>query len=358
MIAASQQFVNALAFSHKTLTRVTVDGEELPVISGSLSLDRSRNVRRTASLRLARDPANPGPFDALNTSSRLIIEKGVEFLNRSVEYAVIARLVIQDITSYQKKCFADIVAADDGQRVDDLPVVFPWSPTTTYVAAIQSLVEEALPEAPEWSVEDGVPTTAVPSGLIVSPGTSRWSAIGDFATAIGVEVFVRPDGVWQIQRLDYAAETPAFNLHYGAGGVLIDTHRRVSRRDIFNGVALEWGTSEVPGGIVLVTDDDPTSPTYWDGPWGKRPTPTAKIAVETEALAIAAAQAQLSVKKGAQQGLNFASVYNPLLEPGDWGYIEQRDGLLHTHSLDTINLDVAKAAMSGDTRVIAVEEAG
>ncbi|MDO8308558.1 MAG: hypothetical protein Q7V58_09435 [Actinomycetota bacterium] len=357
MIVASARFSEALAYSHRTLTRITIDGDTIPLESGSLNLNRPANVRRTANLLLRDDPATPGLLAGITTASQVLVEKGITFLDRSTEYVTVGTLYVQELDGDPDRLALAVVLSDAAQLVDDYPLITAWSPSSggsplTVVNSIKSLVDEAVPGTPTWSVDAGISTSqATLAGAVYKAGTGRWSAINELAAMLGAAVFVDAVGVWHIDPAE-PDPTPVARIATGAGGVLVQASIKATRRDTYNGIAIEWGSTDTEGGIVLVTDDDPTSPTYWDGTWGRRPKPTTKLAVETEAEAIAAAAALLAGSRGAQSGINFQAVYNPLLEPNDVVTIATSPSTEADHVLDRITLPLVGGTMTAETRVV------
>lgn len=360
MITATDRFIAALAYSHESLLRVTIDGIIAPVSGGSLTCDGTRNVIRSGQMRVAYDPANPDLVAGVTTASVCTIEKGIRFLDRTTEYVTVATMRIQDIKSTMQDAYVDVTMSDDGQLVDDYPFIYPWSPTSggsalTVVDAIKEAVEDALPVAPTWIVDldAGIDAVDTADGLLYAAGTGRWAVITELAALIGAAVYADENGEWNIKQI--REETVAVTeLFTGPAGVLVGASGSASRRDMYNGVAVEWGTTDVPGGIVLVTDDDPSSPTYWLGDWGKRPKRTIKLPLTTDTDAITAATAELVKSKGLQSGLNLSASYNPLLVPNDVIGVKPTNKAREVHVIDSLTYNLAGSIMTANTRVVSV----
>lgn len=357
MIAATAKFKDALSYSHHTLTRVSVDGVQIPLESGTLTMSRTANVRRTASLTLRDDPLTPGLLDAITTSSTVVIEKGIEYLDRTTEFVTVGTLQVQEFTTTPVRAAMTVSCSDFGQLVDDYPLVTAWAPVSggaamTVVNAIKALVDEAVPGTPTWIVSGVSTTQTTVDGAVYKAGTGRWAAISELAAMIGAAVYPDADNVWHIASA-IPVPSPVLDVATGIGGVLVQATTKATRRDTFNGVAIEWGTTDTEGGIVLAVDSNPASPTYWDGPWGRRPKATRKLAVATAAEALAAAQAELAGYKGAQDGIDFQSVYNPLLEPNDVITVTPEPGMQSLHILDQITLPLVGGTMTAQTRWVA-----
>lgn len=360
MIAATSKFSQALLYSHTSLTRVTIDGTVMPTQGGNINADQNRNVRRTGTTTVIREYYTRTAFDAISTASRVVIEKGIEYIDGSVEYVVVATMVVQEMSKNMANTRKILALADDGQFIEDYPLIYAWSSVDgggvalTYVAAIQQLVADALTFTPTWSIGALVPTTSVtPDGLVWTAGTNRWTAINDLAKAIGCKVFPGPTGAWKIELIG-SNTVPVLALNSGAGGALIEAESKSTRRDTFNAVPIEWGNADVQGGVVLVTDDDIASPTYWNGSWGRRPKSTTKVAVTDAAAATAAGRADLALSKGAQSGLNLNAAYNPLLEPSDVISVTPTGAATQLHVLDSLDIALDSSTMTGVTRVVSV----
>ncbi|MFM8155511.1 MAG: DUF5047 domain-containing protein [Actinomycetes bacterium] len=353
MIAASSKFQETLHYSHTGLTRIVADGVEVGIASGSLNLDAKAKVRRTASLRLVEDPLVPGQLSGIDAATELVVQKGIRFLDRTVEYVTVGTLYVQETSRDHVGRWVDVSASDAGQRVDDYPLTTSYAPAgVTVVNAIKALIVEAVGSSPTWVVD---PTLALSQltvdGQVFKAGTGRWSAVNDLASALGAVVFPDALGRWVIRSLTPTV-APVSEVSSGGGGVLVKAALKASRRDTFNAVTVEWGTPDVAGGVVTVTDDDPSSPTYWLGPWGKKPRPAEKLDVTTESAAVAAATARLAEYKGAQAGISFEAVYNPLLEPDDAVGVTLPGRAREVHVLDRISLPLVGGVMSADTRIV------
>jgi len=356
VIDASPEFIAALAYSHEALTRIEIDGTEVPMISGSESWDINRNVMHTGSMRIANEY---GAADFITTASQVHIFRGVRFLDHSTEYVLTGIGTVQERTKSLQNPAISIQFADHGQYVEDFPLPATFSPSgMTYVQAIQALVEAALPYTPDWWVDPALPATSPPVDAIVNYNTARWSAIQQFAQPIGAMVgplpSYEPNGIWCIWAVETGQSESVGEFVTGPSGVIIDSSRTASRRDVYNGVSVSWGASDAESGVELVTDSDPSSPTYWSGPWGKKTKSLDNTAITTQAAAITAGQAELAKVKGAQSGVDFQVVYNPLYLPGDVINVRLPDSSLERHVLDTINRGLTGGSMKAETRILGV----
>lgn len=369
VLTASPLFKASLKNSHRAMSRVTVlapgtssgfvDAGELSIASGSLSIDGTRNVWRTGTFNLA--PTTTFDIDALlaiDSTYRLRIERGIMYADGTDEWVTIGLLQVQDVSNTISRGSADITASDLGSLIDDYSLITPYAPLgitgtpLTAVAAIQDLVATAIvwDTIPGWDIDPAISTTLIPTTGTVFNG-SRWDAIKALAESLGAVVSVGVDGRWRIKTAIVDADSPAATYSSGTGGILIDYTLSRSRSEQYNAVPLVW-ESPGSGGLAFIVDSDPASPTYWDGPFGKRPRPSETNAtITTSTQAITAATALLDQYKGRSLALDFSSVHDPLLEPGD--VIEvTAPGVSQVHVVDTIGLQLAGGQMSVSTRMI------
>lgn len=151
--------------------------------------------------------------------------------------------------------------------IDD-ELTAPWRATGTAVGAITALILRSLPDAA---------VVALAADAAIGPrtydiGDNPWEAIGEIAATIGAEVYCDAAGTFVIAELpDLLTATPAWTIAAGEHGVYLSATRGMSSKDVKNGVLVrgenpETGTATAP---VLVVDNDPGSPTYWGGPFGR-----------------------------------------------------------------------------------------
>ena len=110
---------------------------------------------------------------------------------------------------------------------------------------------------------------------------------------------------------------------------------------------------------MFVVDSDPNSPTYWDGPWGKKTVPTQRLdTVTTEEQAIDAAYALLDQYKGKARQIDFKSVHNLLIEPFDVVTVSSypqggsRAALSEEHVMDAVQYPLMGGVMTAETRQV------
>lgn len=364
MLTASDAFADALLASHQAMTRAVlllpdadpgtyVDEAELTVVSGSLKIDGTRNIWRSATMTLtAADSIDQSALTSADSTARVRVERGIRFPDGTVEWLTIGLFQVQDAKLTLTEAGVQMTANDLGSLVEDYALVVPYVPSGTCVEAIEDLVQQSIvwDTIPSWTVDSAVDSAAVPVAGSVFKG-KRWAAVQKLAEAVGAIVRTQPDGSWRLQSALIDTGSPVLTVSTGFGGVLVDATTSKSRREQFNGVPLKWDTVE-QGGMVLVTDDDPASPTYWDGPFGRKPRPEeSNDLIVDETQATAAATALLDQYRGRVSSLSFTQVHDPRLEPFD--VINVRMGATtETHVVDAISYPLTGGTMSVETRLV------
>ncbi len=155
-----------------------------------------------------------------------------------------------------------------------------------------------------------------------------------------------------------ATADPVATIAEGEGGVLVSAGKNWTRRGTYNrAVVTGENTSEGPPVRGVATDEDPLSPTRYDGPFGPAPVFMSSQLVTTTEQATDAAAALLRRQSGTTQRIRFGSFVLPHLDPGDAVAVTRgRLGLDgDVHVLDTLTIPLApEGVMSSTTRAIQV----
>ena len=388
MLTASDKFVEALNVSHRRLVRVGLWSPDqngdyelqgyVGVVEGSLTINNQSNTRRTATMTVAplQAEASAGLLGVVTArdfleqttaeSGEITIEWGIEFPDLTIEYVQIARLRIEEWTVSAAGGAVKITSAmDAGQKVADFNLVTPYAPydinenLLTYTEAISDLITTSYPSAspPTISIDAAVDQTSFPPENTVFSG-SRWQAIQDLAKAIDADVAVGADGGWTIKP-ERPPAVPVWRISAGENGTLVAEETSFSRREMYNAVPIRWSDPSGTGsGLVYLVDNDPNSPTYYDGPFGRKPRPEETIdTITSEAQAIEAATTLLDKYSGRTRSIKMSAVHMPLLETGDVINVRLPNGDSERHVIDTITLPLgSEGVMSVTTRIVRTAE--
>lgn len=214
----------------------------------------------------------------------------------------------------------DVSAYDDSRTISRNKLTKPWivGAGTNYGDAIIALCQDRLPglQARPHDVTSTTPN------LVVDPESDPWKTVSDWAASIGCEVYIDRSGFLVIsEEPDPENDPVTWTYKDGtedANAVLLSVNRSMSDEPGYNGIILtsESNTLEAPI-KVEVWDDDPASPTFAQGPYGRVPKFVSNPYVVEMTQAAKAAYAELLKTVGGTEELNFAIIPNPAHEPGD-----------------------------------------
>ena len=138
---------------------------------------------------------------------------------------------------------------------------------------------------------------------------------------------------------------PVWDVDAGADGVFVDANESIDRSQTFNGVFITGQATPVSAAFsILVTDDDPASPTLWGGPFGKVVRLEATSSIQSSEQGLYSGRHMLAESLGLTRPLAITSAPNPALEGGDVIRVLFVDGREERHVIDTLSIDLGPSA--------------
>ncbi|MFG7940952.1 DUF5047 domain-containing protein [Streptomyces cacaoi] len=345
----SARFLPALSESHVPVSVVELhrpDGrvEEVVHTGGSVTVDRSSAARRTATVESPAIELLPWTAaDYLAVSgARLRILRGVAHPDGVVETVPIFYGRLDSITGDPEEGSVTLSASGLEAVVADDKFLAPYSTrnATAAITSITALIRSSLPDA--------VITATAPDDPL-GPVTwdtegDRWSAVQEIATAVGADVYADADGIFHVAPLPDVLEAPVvWEVAAGPGGALVGAARGWSRDGMYNVVIATGENTETDTAPVsaVMQDEDPTSPTYYAGPFGRVPRFYSSSTLTTVGAAESAARKLLldSVKPG--MTADISSLPNPLLEPGDVIRVVHSSGKRDLYQVQSFSIDLS-----------------
>ena len=320
------------------------------VLDGNVTLDQTAATRGRVELTIVDPELVPDSHtDALMPyGNELQVYRGTPGLLTSLG---IFRIDEANVTDAPDALTIAVTGMDRSVRLIDAKFEEPYiiSAGTNVVTAIETMVEAADPTI----VVNLEPTSAVMPLITYDEGGDRWKALQDMATSIGRSLYFDGDGELTGQPVSSGAN-PVAAISEGAGGTLLSAGRRLARqgahnRYIVTGENAAEGSAPSRG---VATDNNPLSPTYYFGPFGKVPAFVTSQLVTTDQQAQDMAQGLLSRELGVTDQINFGALVNPALKPDDVVTVtRERLGVNEDHIIDSLVIPLAATgAMTGQTR--------
>lgn len=373
MRPVSTRFLAAVTASHQVSVQVDVlpaSGDPFTVttaVDGTVTLDARAASRGHLDLTII-DDGTLGLAPLLATDAlapygtELKVSRGIRYPDGTSELASLGVFRIDDAATNDVSGGVEIkiTGLDRSARVIDARFTEPYQidSDTNYGTAILTTIQDVYLDL-VYNAADFAAISADSPQLIAEEGDDRWAFVQSMATALGCELYFDGDGILRLVPVTTSiGGTPAASLVEGDGGLLVTASRSWTRQGAYNAyIATGENTGEdvpIPRGMAI--DNDPTSPTYYYGPFGQVPGFYNSQLITTDDQAQDAATAMLAKQLGTTQAVSFGSIVNPALEPGDVARI--RRSLLEIdedHVLDQLSIPLAASGtMTGATRAIQV----
>lgn len=356
----SALFLDALRFPHEavisvrvyrggaeiTPARFTQWGQGLPITDGgTVTIDVTSQVRRVLNITIADAGLHPTGAQQLldpTLGTELAVSRGIKYPNGKIDWVPVGLFRIETTTETPSgqsgPTGIDVTANDRSAYIVDGRFFIPTkSVGDTVVAEIEHLTNNVMPPHTPAMVDLSNLTNPCPKQ--VYDDKDRIGALLRLAASINCEFFVDPTGTPTLRHLKKPSDPADWTVDVGSTGVMLDLTPASDRTDIFNGVVCTGERADgTPAGWSVQTDDDPTSPTLWGGPFGKKPVFFSSPTLSNTAQCAAAAQGLLERYRGTGWSLTLDAMVNPLLEGGDVIVVVFPDGRIQRHLIDTITM--------------------
>ena len=353
MYAVSDRFLSALATSHQIVTHVDVMVagevvmENLAVQDASVSVDQRNAARRRCSVTLA---VTEMPDELLPLGSEIVLYRGVEFAFDDQEMVPLGVFRIDQTQVRRPNPFVIVNGTDRSLLLADDKLIDPMpGDEATVLEEIEALAKDSVPEI--TIINTATSTAPLPEDQAYD--RERWKAMQDLAESVNAEVFFDCVGALIIR--DKPAVDAATVWTVGYENALVSTDTSMDRLKTFNGVIVEGGEYGEPPVVGQATDDDPFSPTFWGGSFGRRPMfiQNNNLLTQTEVDELAASE--LARNKGLPRTVRLANMVNPALDCGDVIQVDFVNGVSEAHLIEGIQYNLGPSSqMNLTTRTLRV----
>ncbi|MFF5992577.1 DUF5047 domain-containing protein [Prauserella flavalba] len=362
MRPVSERFLRSVRGSHQMCARARIvdpgqtgvdpDGVEIPILGGDVQLDASAEIRATLSLNTEPVWWPTGTDGLAPYGNELFVERGIVYGDGAREWVSQGYFRIE--TDQQRQAprgEISISASDRMAGIIDARLLSPiqFGQGTSVRDVFEYLVQEVYPNAQLVFDFDADDTTFAGSHIAEE---NRYAFLLDVAKSLGKVMFWDHEGKLRVETAPDPT-SPVFEVNHGEGGVLVELARTLTRNGVYNAVV---ATGETPGETdpvrAVAWDDNPASPTYWFGPFGRVPRFYSSPFITTQQQARDAAAAMLGRAIGLPYSVDLTAVPNPALEPLDPVRVTYSDrARAEVHVLETLTVPLlAESAMSAATR--------
>lgn len=366
MLVASDAFFREIQKSHTVhnyIDVVTNDNRtfRLEATGGSVSVDRTADIRRRCTVSCVDPDGTITPTSAASilTPYGTLIKpyRGVRYTSGPL--AGSTEVVPLGVFWLSKAEVRDQVggspaisleAFDFSRNIQRALFVDPWTVNTgtNVIDAIKAIVNRTFPDA---TFDTFASQVTVNAPLVFDVDTSPWDAIQSLATSAACEVFFTATGVVKIAPpvdIDHLP-APVFSYIEGPDCTMLDLDVVFTDDPGFNGVVLtgESAGSDTPPVRSVMWDTQPSSPTYYKGPYGQVPMFVTDSTVTTQSDADAAAAAQLNQILGFSSQLNATITVNPALDANDVVQVTRaRSGVNAKYAVDSLTIPLGPGGTS------------
>ena len=327
MREASSSFAAAVVDSHVRTTAVeSWRGGELlvdsiPVEQGEQTYDDTSPIPGEVSITVpgrewdpTGDPWHPlAPF-----GQRLYVSTGIRHYTGEEELLGLGWYLITDADPDPLGRGVRVRAQSLERLLADDRLVTPMAPLAggTLLSEAYRITRGRVPF--EEGVPAGVTDRAVPADTVWEG--DRLSALSSIAGALPARFRVDDTGLLRILPPAGTTGTPVLELRTGERGVVAEWSTRVSRDEVYNAVVVtgEDNSAERRPLYATAIDDDPASPTFYGGPYGRRQREYSSPLITTNAAALTAARSVLDDERRKSRTALVTMVPDPRLEPRDW----------------------------------------
>lgn len=337
-------------------TSVTVAGEPLDVITGTITFDEDTTPHIQASLT-AKAPTTQLALDLLDPrlGARLVVTAGYALPGQEPDVHTLVDLGLYERVVTRPDNTVTLTAVSDEQLVQaGTPVTGSVSFNATSRAgdAIAALIARAVPTA--TVAIDPAAQVAFVNGadsMAIGPGEGLWDAIQTIADRASLWVYHDGLGVWHVQAQATAPGAASASLAVGPLGTITASETALSVRDFYNTVHVTYrwfdGTQHEVTGWAQITSGPLSVAAI-----GRRTITQVIDSTGTTAMAQAAAAAMLSRALSRGRSMRVDAAHAAWwLRPGQAITVTLPLGGQERHLVARVDFDIPTATMTVRTRV-------
>jgi Domain of unknown function (DUF5047) len=327
-------------------------GVVIDITSGDVKLDATADIRGTLDMTTMHHWPTSSSDLLTPYGNEIFVERGVIYGGGSTEWVSQGYYRMYSVDQDDPPDGPIVIAGRDRMSgiIDakrESPIQF--ADGTSVAAVFTLLVGEVYPGATIVYDFDATLVLFTTSHIL---DNDRYQFLKDIVDSLGKVMYWDYAGILQVRSAPDPA-APVFSVNHGAGGVLVSMARSLNREGGFNAVvATGEQAGEQPPVRGVAYDLNPSSPTYFNGPFGKVIYQMNSTFITTANQATVAAQAMLARSLGVPYTVDFSMVPHAGLEPLDPISVSYSDRVAaEGHVIETLTIPLtAEEAMTGTTR--------
>lgn len=357
MIPTSDLFKEASRYSTTMLSVVDIyQGTDLvqaavPLVGGKVKCDRDAKIRWTADVSLAY--ADWQKLDIDPTRAQFKIYRGISSIGKT-EMVQLGTYRLDDFSREQR---GEISLSGSGFETFVSSAKFLQPRTPPYgsgtIATVGQLVNEAIPGGTLVRAQN---TTDKRITATAPWARERLDAVKALADSINAELYADNTGQFTLRdKPSLTKQVPVAVFKSGPNGVLLSVKESTSSDNTYNAVSVSSTSSDasVAPFWAWAYDNNPTSPTYFYGPFGQRPRFYSSQFFTSNAQCLATAQQMLLEQLAPVTTMSFNSPVMCWLEAGDVVSVERQDGTMANYMLSSVSFGLNYSdTLSADTYTI------
>lgn len=306
-------------------------GTDLPVISGSIEIDATADIRSSGTLEVIGDWPTAQNLSLAPYGAEVFVSRGIDRGANGVLWAPLGYFRISEVSQADAANGPLKLTLDDRMAtIIDSRYRQPrqWLTGTT----VREIVEDAVLTIYDDAVivfDDDSDLSTIGRSLIVEE--SRYEVLLTLAEGLGKVVYWDELGQLVFRTVP-EEDDPIWTVKAGPGGAMVKAGRSLSRVGIYNVVVVTGeGADDIPPVRAEARDSQPSSPTFFDGPFGRVPRFYSSPFITTETQAQNAARNLLKQSLGAPYDVGLSAIPNPAVRPYDVLRVVYNDGNRELH---------------------------
>lgn len=296
----------------------------LLVLDGTVTWDRDAEIRGSCTLSV-RDPTGTltpaSSIDALGSfGAELALRRGIRLADGTLELVPLGIYGIDtlDVTDTPEGPALTITGYDRAQQIarNTWPDTWIINAGAQIPQAIHDLIDDRRPGLTYNLAASDHLTHRTILGDTRAGTTSPWADAHRLATAAGHDLYFDRNGTCTTAPIA-ANTTITEELHEGVDCTITSLARNFTSDGAYNGVIAIGENSDGPPVRAAVWDEDPASPTYHAGPFGKRPYTHTSPKIRTQAQAETVARLLLRRFLGRADTITITTTPDPARDVDD-----------------------------------------